>query len=107
MKKIEQVDQFEQLLIKDEPFFFLKHSLTCPISASAYKEFSQFAENNEEISTYYLAVQESRELSTHIANQHEVRHESPQAFLFKNGKAVWHASHNQIKEQTFKDQLEQ
>ena len=105
MKKIEQVDQFTQLINKNEPFFFLKHSLTCPISASAYNEYSQFAENNEEVETYYLAVQESRGLSDHIAAEHNVRHESPQAFLFKDGKPVWHASHNQIKEKTLKEQL--
>ena len=106
MKKIEQVDQFDQLLIKGDPFFFFKHSLTCPISASAYKEFSQFAKNNEEVETYYLAVQESRELSAHIAEQHGVRHESPQAFFFKEGKPKWHTSHNKIKEQTLKEQME-
>jgi bacillithiol system protein YtxJ len=37
-----------------------------------------------------------RDLSNHIANRLNIKHESPQAFLIKNGMVVWSASHNAI-----------
>ncbi|KIL46362.1 bacillithiol system redox-active protein YtxJ [Jeotgalibacillus campisalis] len=104
MKKIEQISEFDELITQQEPFFLLKHSLTCPISASAYEEYKNFDEN-EQAATYYLAVQEAKDLSAHIANQYGVRHESPQVLYFKNEKPVWNASHFKIKEKALKEQL--
>jgi bacillithiol system protein YtxJ len=96
MKKIETIEQFEQLLTKEQRVFFLKHSLTCPISARAYQEVDQFLRNHPGEKGYFLAVQESRELSNYIAQKFGIKHESPQAFLFVNGRPVWHDSHYQI-----------
>ncbi|YBZ95685.1 bacillithiol system redox-active protein YtxJ [Bacillus sp. AK031] len=93
MKKVETIEEFNQILDNKEKFFFLKHSLTCPISGSAFEEYQKFANEAEEQETYYLAVQESRELSNHIAEAFGIKHESPQAFLFKGGKPVWNDSH--------------
>lgn len=96
IKKIDTVEQFDELINEDGKFYFLKHSLTCPISQAAYKEFEQFAQENQEIPAYYLAVQDSRPLSNEIAERFEIKHESPQAFLFANGKPLWNASHWKI-----------
>ncbi|KIL43881.1 hypothetical protein KP78_37050 [Jeotgalibacillus soli] len=104
MKKIHSIDQFKELASSEESFFFLKHSLTCPISAAAYQEFEGFV-NNGNAKGYYLAVQDSRELSSHIAETFNVRHESPQAFFIQNGKPVWHASHSKISEESLQSQL--
>ncbi|MGM0843900.1 MAG: bacillithiol system redox-active protein YtxJ [Bacillota bacterium] len=96
MKKIESIEEFNSLLTDKNKFFFLKHSLTCPISGSAFEEYQKFAKETDEQETYYLAVQESRDLSNHIAETFGIKHESPQAFLFKNGKPVWNESHWRI-----------
>ncbi|MCM3362826.1 bacillithiol system redox-active protein YtxJ [Niallia sp. MER TA 168] len=96
MKKIDTVEKFEDLVQSKEIFWLVKHSLTCPISANAFDEYKQYAEDNKEIATYYLAVQESRELSNYIAENYQVRHESPQALLFENNHIVWHTSHGKI-----------
>jgi bacillithiol system protein YtxJ len=93
LRKIETIDEFNQLLEGKERFFFLKHSLTCPISGNAFEEYQKFADEMEEADAYYLAVQESRELSNHIAETFGIKHESPQAILFKEGKPVWHDTH--------------
>jgi bacillithiol system protein YtxJ len=45
---------------------------------------------------YYLHVQEARALSNYIAETYSIKHESPQALLFKDGKVVWDASHWKI-----------
>lgn len=96
MKKVDSIEQFDQLVEEKEKFFFLKHSLTCPVSGSAFDEYQKFAKESEEEEVYYLAVQESRDLSSHIAETFGIKHESPQAFLFKNGKPVWNESHWKI-----------
>ena len=65
-------------------------------SAHAFDEYKQYEQENQEIDTYYLAVQEARPLSNYIAEKYQVRHESPQALLFADNNIVWHASHRKI-----------
>lgn len=96
MKKIDTVEKFEELAQGKDVFWLVKHSLTCPISANAFDEYKQYVEENKEIDTYYLAVQEARALSNYIAEKYQVKHESPQALLFKNNHIAWHASHGKI-----------
>ncbi|MBM7585010.1 bacillithiol system protein YtxJ [Bacillus pakistanensis] len=99
--KINEIEEFEQLLNEHNRFFFLKHSLTCPVSGNAYDEYVTFI-NNENIDGYYLAVQESRSLSNYIAEKFGIKHESPQAFLFIDGKPGWTASHWNITQKALK-----
>nr|WP_263325583.1 bacillithiol system redox-active protein YtxJ [Neobacillus sp. Marseille-Q6967] len=96
MEKIESIEQFEDLLAKEEKFLFLKHSLTCPISHAAYQEYEKFSNENENVPAYYLAVQEARPLSNDIAEKFQIKHESPQVFLFSKGEPSWNASHWKI-----------
>lgn len=97
MEKINLITEFEELLESGEPFFLLKHSTTCPVSAAAFEEYKSFLEDaSSEQKGVYLAVQESRELSNHVATVTEVRHESPQVIFFKEGKPQWNESHWKI-----------
>ncbi|WP_251549633.1 bacillithiol system redox-active protein YtxJ [Neobacillus muris] len=100
LKKIETVEEFDQIINNKPSFFLLKHSLTCPISQAAYKEYEKFSEENQHLSTYYLAVQEARPLSNEVAEKFSIKHESPQAILFSNGEALWNASHWKITNKT-------
>ncbi|WP_160724027.1 bacillithiol system redox-active protein YtxJ [Bacillus sp. USDA818B3_A] len=95
LNKIDTIEQFEELIQNSGTFFLLKHSLTCPISHAAYKEYEKFTGTND-TPAFYLAVQESRPLSNEIAERFEIKHESPQAILFSEGKALWNASHWKI-----------
>jgi bacillithiol system protein YtxJ len=65
-----------------------KHSISCPISAAAYREMQQL--DNDVV---LIEVQSAREVSRELANRTGIRHESPQVIVFRNGKAVWNASH--------------
>lgn len=96
LEKIDTIEQFDELIKTEDKFYFLKHSLTCPISHAAYKEYEKYANENRDIPTYYLAVQDSRPLSNEIAEKFQIKHESPQAFLFSNGEVVWNVSHWKI-----------
>lgn len=96
MIKIESIEEFEQALKDNQRFFLLKHSLTCPISQAAYEEYESYANSHSETKHYYLAVQDARPLSNHIAETYDVKHESPQAILFNKEAVAWHASHWKI-----------
>ena len=93
--KLSSIDQFEQVLEENKYVFVLKHSETCPISANAYDQFNKFLYERD-MDGYYLIVQQERKLSDYIAEKTNVKHESPQAFYFVDGKAVWNASHSDI-----------
>jgi len=96
LEKIESIEQFDQIITNDSKFYLLKHSLTCPISHAAYKEYEKFSNENQDVPTYYLAVQDSRAFSNEIAERFQIKHESPQAMLFVNGEVLWNASHWKI-----------
>ncbi|MBK5500438.1 bacillithiol system redox-active protein YtxJ [Peribacillus sp. TH14] len=95
INKIDSEEQFNELLNK-ETFLLFKHSLTCPVSAEAYEQYEKYMAANEELKTAYLAVQEARPLSNYVADTFDIKHQSPQVILFKNGKPAWNESHWRI-----------
>jgi bacillithiol system protein YtxJ len=103
MQRINTIEQFEELINSNEKFIFLKHSTTCPISHAAYTEFLAFASSFEEIPTYYLHVQNDRELSNYIAEKTAIRHESPQLIIFENGEPKFNTSHFSINKETIEN----
>ena len=78
-------------LSHNSPVVLFKHSVTCPISTNVYYEVSDL-----ESDVNLVIVQKSREISSEITKKTGIRHESPQAIVLKNGKAVYHASHYDI-----------
>ncbi|MYL29202.1 bacillithiol system redox-active protein YtxJ [Halobacillus halophilus] len=92
---IQDKQAFEQVVNEKEAFILLKHSLTCPVSTFAHHQYKQFTDGAN-VPCYILHVQEARDLSSHIASEYGVQHESPQALYFKNGQVVWHDSHGAI-----------
>jgi len=92
--EITSMDQWKEVLANTEQSaLVLKHSTTCPISAKAYAEYDGF---DSSVKKYLVKVIESRPISLEIAEDIGVQHQSPQAFLLKDGKAVWNTSHHQI-----------
>jgi bacillithiol system protein YtxJ len=101
--KIGEDVQFDEVIKGSKKLLFLKNSTTCPVSEAAFNEFKQFAEEHDEETFYYLNVQEARSLSNHIAEQFDVKHQSPQVLLFVNGEVAWHDSHWKITNDTLKE----
>ncbi|MFC3420284.1 bacillithiol system redox-active protein YtxJ [Salinicoccus hispanicus] len=95
LTKTTSIESFQKLLQANKDFFFMKHSSTCPISATAFEEFQKF-HYERDMDGYYLIVQDHRKLSDYIAEHFDVRHESPQAFYFEAGKLKWSDSHQNI-----------
>jgi bacillithiol system protein YtxJ len=95
--EVEDTAALDQLFArsKDAPVVLFKHSTTCPISARAHGQMSKL-DRDAVGDVAMVVVQHARPVSDEIARRTGVRHESPQTFILRNGKAVWHASHFDI-----------
>jgi len=74
-----------------EPVILFKHSLTCPISAYAYRQLKQMGAE-----VALVVVQQARDVSRAVETVTGIRHESPQAIILRNGQPAWSASHYEI-----------
>lgn len=79
-----------------QAIIIFKHSTRCSISAMAKNRFEREWTDNPKIPVYYLDLLKFRDISNAIADKLAVKHESPQVLVVKNGKCVYHASHNVI-----------
>lgn len=73
----------------------LKHSTTCPVSANALHEFEEYLQDSPNLDMDYTLVKviESRPVSNKIAEDLNVKHESPQIIYIKDKSKYWAASH--------------
>ncbi|MDC1199749.1 bacillithiol system redox-active protein YtxJ [Flavobacteriaceae bacterium] len=102
------LDQLLEIKEKSKiiPVVIFKHSTRCVISRMVLREFeSSFAEHHLSVSLYILDLLTYREISNEIVSQFQVFHQSPQLIVIKNGEAIYHASHNEIKADAIKDVL--
>ncbi|WP_086047759.1 bacillithiol system redox-active protein YtxJ [Hugenholtzia roseola] len=86
-------------LSQQHPIVIFKHSTECPVSASALRRLEQGwlqDEENSKITIFYLDLLRYRNLSNLIADDFEVKHESPQILVITEGRAAAHLSHHQI-----------
>ncbi len=86
------LDQAEAFLNQPGLVWIFKHSSTCPVSSAAYDEVAAFLATRD-LPLGLVVVQEARPVSNWLATRLAYVHQSPQAFLVKNGKVLWHASH--------------
>lgn len=91
--EINNTEELDALFEKsnEQAVVLFKHSTTCPISAGVYQEIS-----NADADINLIVVQRARTVSNAVAEKTGVRHESPQAFVVKNGAVVYHASHYDV-----------
>ena len=83
----------------DQPVWIFKHSLVCPVSTAALREYQRHVaaeENGSRALFTLIEIQNHRDLSDRVAKQTGVRHESPQALLLRGGEVDWHDSHWRI-----------
>lgn len=100
--KLDSVDQLDALFerSREQAILLFKHSITCGISFSAYREVSAVdAEVN------MVVVQTERQISNEIARRTGIGHQSPQAIVIRNGKALYHASHHNISSEAISELL--
>ena len=81
---------------KTVPQVIFKHSIRCSISSMAKSRLERSAQP-ENIDFYFLDLINYRALSTKLAEEFEVSHESPQVLIIKHGKCVYDESHSAIR----------
>ncbi|RMF03016.1 MAG: bacillithiol system redox-active protein YtxJ [Bacteroidetes bacterium] len=94
-------------LSAQQPCLIFKHSTSCSISALAKTRLERHWKlANTQVVTYYLDLLAQRELSSRIASQFGVRHESPQVLLIRDGRCVYDASHLSISVEAIEEALD-
>jgi bacillithiol system protein YtxJ len=101
-KKIESEDDLKIAIENSYAYkiAIFKHSTSCFISKTVLRNFEkdiESIENTDDIAhLYFLDLLAYRPLSNKIAEDLEIRHESPQLLVIENGKVINHASHQDI-----------
>ena len=95
MRDLTTRDEVDAILREGE-IVLLKHGASCPISAAAREEIAAFCDERDDVPVYGLEVTRRRELSDYLADRLGVAHESPQAFVLRDGRPVWRAEHFEI-----------
>lgn len=96
---LETESQLKALIAQSEERLqiIFKNSTSCGISGMVKRSFeANYPLEISQAELYLLHVQYNRELSSAIAQQFKVRHESPQLLIIKNGDVIRHASHGGI-----------
>ena len=92
--KIDNKETLDRLITdsKSKPVIIFKHSNACGISSAAYREMEKL-----DGQVNLLEVQSARDVSREVAAVTGIPHETPQVIVLKDGKAVWNASHFDVK----------
>ena len=104
-KTIDNTEEFEHAISNSfqQTIAIFKHSTRCSISFVAKKTIERFWAFNNDI--YYIDLIQNRNISNLLASQLNVKHESPQIIVIKDGKAVYHAAHGMIDIQEISEYL--
>jgi bacillithiol system protein YtxJ len=95
----------DRALASERAILLYKHSSRCIVSSWSFEEVRSFAESHPDWPVYVLKVIEERRLSDAVAAQLGIRHQSPQAFVIRDGECVWDGSHSEISEDELDRQL--
>ena len=99
MKKLNEIQDINRVieLSHDKLQLIFKHSTVCPISRMSYEKMqAEYPLSEDQADLYYLGVIEQRPLSNHVAEILNVKHESPQLLVIRNGECIFNESHLMI-----------
>lgn len=92
---IEQLEEIKQNSFEKTQLIF-KHSTRCIISKMALQNFERNYEVGEGAEAYFLDLIAHRSVSNAVAEVFHIEHQSPQLLIIKEGKVVFHESHEGI-----------
>jgi len=95
---LSETTHLEQVLkAMPEDILIFKHSFRCSISVAVKNRLE--SANLEHLGKLFMIdVINSRPTSLYLSDKVNIRHESPQVLLFRNGECYYHASHFDITE---------
>ncbi|CAN5416096.1 bacillithiol system redox-active protein YtxJ [soil metagenome] len=94
---LESADQLDAIKEQQGYSIIFKHSTRCSISMMVKKSFElDWDRLTGTITIYFLDLIKYRELSSKIAEDFHVYHESPQLLVIKDGECVLDQSHGSV-----------
>lgn len=94
---LESAEQINAIKNQEGYSVIFKHSTRCSISMMVKKRFElDWDKLPEDINLYFLDLIKYRDLSSQIATEFFVHHESPQLLLIKGGECVLDLSHGEV-----------
>jgi bacillithiol system protein YtxJ len=100
LTRLQGIHDLDRALVdsQQQPLLLFKHSYTCGISAEALDELQAHIDESKSggITFAMVTVQTHRDVAKAISERLGVRHETPQAILVREGRAVWSASHFRV-----------
>lgn len=110
-KELTSLNALNELLqaSHQQPVLFFKHSNACPISSRAFGEFQKYLASDASAAVNHalIVVQTAREVSDQLADALGIQHETPQAIIVRDGKAVWDESHFKLKSEVIANAVSQ
>jgi monothiol bacilliredoxin len=94
-----------EALFREPLAIIFKHSTQCPGSSGACREVESFLKAHPDAPVHLLLVVEDRSVSNFVAERCRVRHESPQLIMLKDGRVLWHDSHEGITQRAIEQHL--
>ena len=96
LTSVDQLSEIKEKSGKKTQVIF-KHSTTCGISRMVMNGFNaSYNLSSDQVDLYYLDLQSYRSVSNEVAALFQLRHESPQLLVIKDGVVVAHDSHGGI-----------
>jgi len=83
-----------------------KHSPICHRSVTSRVEVDRFSTEHPEIPVFQIDVIAQRSVSNLVAERFGIRHESPQAFVVRDGSPTWYGSHQNVTAQHLETNLD-
>ncbi|MCB9832002.1 MAG: DUF2847 family protein [Planctomycetes bacterium] len=93
---------------RERAVLVFKKSPVCPVSFHAESEYREFLSELGEatdLAVVEIDVIARRPLARGLTAELGIRHESPQALLFRAGELVWHDSHEALSVGNFRAKL--
>lgn len=81
----------------DSAQVLFKHSTRCGTSFMSRKSLETFPDPESIQADFHMIdVIKNRSVSLYIAEKLQIRHESPQLFIIKDGSVIWNGSHHEV-----------
>jgi bacillithiol system protein YtxJ len=102
--ELRTVEDVEAMLAASHagPVVLFKHSAACGASARMQAEVTALDAPGDP-PLYAVVVQYARAASDHVSRRLGVRHETPQALVVRDGRALLHLSHGAIRAERLRE----
>ena len=105
---LSEPEQLNELISESSsiPVVIYKHSSRCGLSYITKNKLDEGWEAlRSEVRLYFLDLIRYREISSAVAKRFNIRHQSPQILIIKNGICVYNTSHHEINVDTILSNL--